>query len=452
MEEIKKFKKALILGYGREGQSAHKYLYDKFPHLRITIADKKNITPLFPVEDIYSNKKYAELTNESYDLVIRTPVMPADSTELRKVVNKGALVTTAMNIFFSSSKGIKIGVTGTKGKSTTSALTTNLLRRKYKDVRFVGNIGNPVLENSENDSRETLYVVELSSFQLEDLQFSPHIAVILNIYQDHIDHHRNFQNYLKAKGNIIKYQGKNDYLVFNPKNETVAEIAKSQKGKKYTFSQTTRGGMDCYVENGKIYRLKDSASEYLLDLDEIPLLSPANIENTLAAISVANIFNLSKDSIRAGIKSFKSLEHRLEYVGRFKGIDFYNDSLAVNPQAAINALRALPNTETLIAGGFDRELNFEEMAAEIIKTGINNLILFPPTGEKIWKAIGASKQNPTVNKFNVKTMEDAVRFAFEKTSPGKIVLLSPGSPSYGIFEDYRERGDQFKKVVREYSK
>ncbi len=405
----------LILGYGREGESVYNYLKNNYPNLKIKIADEKN------------DKNYLKNLRDC-DLVIRSPGVRVNLPQIKKYLDKGGKMTSATNIFFSICKGKTIGVTGTKGKSTTASLIYDILKRKYKDVRLVGNIGKPALDFIANSTEETIFILELSSFQLEDLRYSPNLAVILAIYPEHLDYHETFEQYLSAKTNIIKYQNENDTVIFNPKNELAKKIAYQSKAKKTPFVQKK--------------------------FDKTFLTGSGSFDNVLAAFTVGVTLAVNKDDIKAAIKKFKPLEHRLEFIGEFKGIRFYNDSLATIPEAVINAIEALEeDVETLILGGYDRGLDFSKLGKFLSKKKIKNLILFPTTGTKIWQALlnsqNSGKLLPT--KYEVSSMDKAVKMAFKVTPPGKICLLSPGSSSFGLFKSYQERGNQFKKLVKAFS-
>lgn len=391
-----KDKKILILGFGREGQDTLKLLKKLFPKKQIDVADQK------------SDKNYLKKIGK-YDVVIKSPGIPF------KKIPKIWLqkITTPTAIFFDNCPAKIIGVTGTKGKSTTASMIHDVLNAGGIKNELVGNIGKPVLHLLGKPSTDRVFVYELSSFQLTNLKKSPHIAVLLNIYPEHLDYYRNFSEYFRAKANITKYQTKSDYLVYNAKNERVREIARTSQAKKIPV-------------DGKYY-----------DLD------------IAAAKQVGKIFQIAKDKINEAINNFKFLPHRLEYVGKFKGITFYNDSLATVPEATIGALEYLgDNVQTLMLGGFDRGLDFQRLAKSISQSKVKTLILFPPSGERILSAITEGFPTP-LKRFNVKNMKDAVKMAYRHTEKGKICLLSPASPSFGIFRDYADRGDQFKKFVRQ---
>lgn len=410
-----KDKSILILGFGREGKSTLNFFNNHFPGKEIGIADEKK------------GKDYLDKLQD-YDVVIKSPGIPY-LPEIKKAKVQGKIITSATKIFFDNFKGKIIGVTGTKGKSTTASLIYEVLKSGGLDVYLAGNIGHPSLELLDRLDENSIVIYELSSFQLEDLNVSPHIAVITNIYPEHLDHHGNFGFYMEAKNNITRFQTERDYLIYNQDIEQLVEMAIQSKAKKLPFSK------------------KDTkVIEKLIPKDDRPMLGDFNLLNIMPAMLIGRIFKLSDKKIIEGIINFIPLPHRLEFVGEFSGIRFYNDSLSTIPQATIAALSALKNNvQTLIAGGFDRGVDYSVLGPAIVKSKIKNLILFPTTGEKIWESV--RQQATGISKYEVNNMEEAVKIAYEKTAPGKIALLSPASTSFNLFKDYEDRGNQFKKYV-----
>ena len=379
-----KDKKILILGFGREGRDTLRFLKKLFPKKKIGIADQK----------FYKN--YLKKIKD-YDVVIKTPGLPFKKLTRNDLVK----VTTQTEIFFENCPGKIIGVTGTKGKSTTAFLISQILKK----ARLVGNIGKPALSSLLTAKPNDIFIYELSSHQLYNLKKSPHIAVLLNIYPEHLDYYRNFNQYLSAKANITKYQTKKDYLIYNSQDPLVKKIAQKSKAKKIPIK-------------GKYYQL-----------------------DIAAARAVGKIFKVPWP------EKFKFLPHRLEYLGKFKGIEFYNDSLSTIPETAIEALDYLGDkVQTLILGGFDRGLDFKKLAKRILKSKVKTLILFPTTGKRIWQEIKTGRER--FSTYFIKSMKEAVKLSYKHTEPGKICLLSPASPSFGIFKDYAERGNLFKKFVK----
>jgi len=384
-------KKILILGFGREGQDTFLFLKKILPKKQIGIADQK------------LDKNYLKKLG-GYDVIIKTPGIPF------KILPKSSLnkITTQTEIFFDNCPGTIIGVTGTKGKSTTSSMIYQTLKSGGVKAHLIGNIGQPVLSFLKKAKPQSVFVYELSAHQLFNIRKSPHIAVLLNIYPEHLDYYRNFREYAQAKANITKFQTKNDYLVYNSLDSEVKKIAKASRTKKVPI-------------RGKYYQL-----------------------DMAAAKAVAKIFKVPE------LKKFDLLPHRLEYVGKFKGIEFYNDSLSTIPETTIEAMDFLgEKVQTLILGGFDRGLNFKKLAQRIKKSQVKTLILFPTTGKRIWQAMTEAGPQ-TIKHFFVKDMETTVKLAYQHTNKDKICLMSPASPSFGIFKDYAERGEMFKKFVKKY--
>lgn len=400
----------LILGYGREGKSVHAWLKKHYPSLHIAIADKKT-----------DGDAYLEHLGD-YDSVIRSPGVSPYSGKMQEYVQKGGHVTSATNIFFSLVKGMTVGVTGTKGKSTTSSLIAHILTKHYADVRLVGNIGTPMLDELDSENPDTVFVIELSSHQLSDVRYSPHIAVLLGIVSEHMDYYRDFASYVSAKSNIIRYQTGSDVMVYNPDHPEVAAVARMGKAVHKPFHVNESGV---------------SASHIL-----------GNAENIAAAVMVARVTGVSQEIIDRQLATFTPLPHRLEFSGEYHGIRFYNDSLATIPQATIHALAALgPEVSTLIAGGYDRHLDYSVLGAYLDTHPVGTLILFPDTGKRIWDALSERTKKQT-QVYHVESMEKAVHVAYTNTKKGNICLLSPASASYNMFRDYADRGEQFKAWVK----
>jgi len=399
-------KKILILGFGKEGRDTFKFLRKLFPKKALGIGDKnKKVKAQIKKTQWHLGKNYLRALKK-YDLIIKSPGVPLKV--IFPFINKNQKITSQTEIFFDNCPGIIVGITGTKGKSTTTSLIYKILKDSGLKAHLVGNIGKPVLQLLPSATEKDIYVYELSSHQLFNLKKSPHIAVLLNIFPEHLDYYKSFKEYVKAKANITKHQTEKDSLVYNSDNKLVREIAKNSKAKKVPIS-------------GEYYQL-----------------------NKTAAQEVGKIFKISKEKITKAIKDFKPLPHRLELVGTFKGITFYNDALSTIPETTIYALNALGNNvQTIMLGGFDRGLDFKELANKISKTKIENVILFPTTGQRIWKQL----RKKSLKHFFVDNMPEAVRITYQETKKGKICLLSTASPSFSIFKDYKEKGNLFKKQV-----
>ncbi|MFA5777649.1 MAG: UDP-N-acetylmuramoyl-L-alanine--D-glutamate ligase [Parcubacteria group bacterium] len=392
-------KNAAILGYGREGKVTEKYLKKNYPDLKVSILDQKN-------DPEYLTKL------ENFDIAVKTPG-----------INKALInipYTTATNIFFSEVENKIIGVTGSKGKSTTASLIYEILKAGGKKVRLLGNIGNPMLEVLLKPiGKDEIFVLELSSYQLDDIKYSPNIAVVTNLFPEHMNYHGSVEKYYQAKKNIINFQRSNDIFVYNPKDKLLADWAKETKSKKIVFAQ-----------------------KLPLNKFDVPLLGEHNLENIKAAVTVAKVFNISDKTINQAIKNFKPLPHRIEFVGKFKEIKFYDDAISTTPESTIAAIKSLKNIGVIFLGGEDRGYDFSELEKAIRKNKIKNIVLFPDSGKIIFKS------EKDLNILKTSSMEKAVKFAFNNIKAGEIVLLSCASPSYSLWKNFEEKGDLFKKYVK----
>lgn len=445
----------LILGYGREGKSIHAWLQKYHPSLRVGIADKYVKTELMSGETykgatVYNGEGYLFHLSE-YDTVIRSPGVSPYMPEISDFLKKGGVMTSATNIFFSLVSGTTIGVTGTKGKSTTSSLIAHILSSHFDDVRLAGNIGIPMLDSLDTATDRTIFVLELSSHQLYDCRYSPHIAVVLGIVSEHLDYYPDLISYAKAKSNITNRQTAKDFLLYNPMHTVVRELVRSSPAAHVLYQAQEDEKIHTFLRNGEIMVKDNDKAIPVIKMADVPLLG--NEENILAAVTAAHLMRVPVETIARAITPFKSLPHRLEFVGEYRKIRFYNDSLATIPQATIHALEALgSDVTTLIVGGYDRGIDYRELGAYLRGHPVSTLILLPDTGEKIWEAVGMplseAKVSSIMKPYRVDSMEEALRVGFAHTQKGKICLLSPGSASYNMFRDYADRGEQFASWVR----
>lgn len=432
---LKKFedKKILILGFGREGKSALRFFQQQFPQKIFGIADENPgiLDPKIKNVKWYLGSDYLKALKE-YDLIIKSPGVPIHLPKIEKCFKEKKIISPTQ-IFFENFPGKIIGVTGTKGKSTTTSLIFQVLKTTFKNIALAGNIGRPLLDILSLKSNKTLVVCELSSHQLFNLKNSPHVAVFLNFYPEHLDYYKDLQEYLQAKANIALWQKETDFFIYNSAFPQIKKIAKLSKAKKIPIINPEKIVKD--------YKIKT------------PFLAPFYFLNMSVAIKVGEIFNIEREKIKLAIENFRPLPHRLELVGSFKGITFFNDSLSTIPETTIFALRSFKGKiGSLILGGFDRGVDFEHLAKEIVKHRVKVLIFFPDSGERIWQEILKINSQKPPRAFFVKNMSEAVKIAFEFTPKGKICLLSPASPSFGLFLNYKERGNMFKKYVKIYGK
>jgi UDP-N-acetylmuramoyl-L-alanine---L-glutamate ligase len=445
-----KDKRILILGFGREGESTYRFLRRHFPNLPLSIADQQEVE--IPGSDQHIKKYFGNDYLEhvfDYDVIIKTPGIKKTPI-LEEAEKNGAVITSQTKLFFSLFRDRIIGVTGTKGKSTTASLIYQILKKVGRDVVLLGNIGIPAFDYIDQDIPQRWYVFELSAHQLSDVTESPHIAVFLNLYREHLDYYRSFEEYHSAKKRITVFQNNHDILVFNEDQKELKDTAGATLAKTCGFSQTNNSTAVCYIDHDAIVSTYNGQPETIIALSDIPLLGSMNRNNVMAAILVAQICTIDPKTIETAIRTFIPLEYRLELVGTYYGIQFYDDALATIPEATIQALESFPDgsIDTLIAGGFDRGQDFGDLAKSVIHHHIHTVILFPTTGDKIWEDVSVyGKSHVLPEHFMVNSMEEAVRIAYQKTETGKICLLSPASPSFGMFKDYRHRSEEYRKYI-----
>jgi UDP-N-acetylmuramoylalanine--D-glutamate ligase len=377
--------------------------------------------------------KYLQALGD-YEVIIKTPGIP--NSTLKSFLRRGSRVTTQTEIFFANFPGRIIGVTGTKGKGTTASLIFDILKAAGFDAKLVGNIGQPVFRLLLGAKPNQVFVYELSSHQLQNLTYSPYIAVFLNLFPDHLEYYKSFQGYQKAKENITIHQGSKDFLIYNSDDKIVRQIAQKSLAQKIAFNKETTNQVL------KIVQLRD-----------ILLRGDFNLMNIAAAYLVTKTLGVGELFIKKGIRSFKPLPHRLEFAGRYRGIEFYDDSMATVPQTTEVDIKALGSKlATIILGGSSKgEIDFSSLAKKVAKSYIKTVILFPDTGQAIWRAIEEAskkiKKSPPQS-FPALSMKEAIEIVYQQTDRGEICLLAPASASFSLFRDYKERGDLFKKYAQ----
>ena len=418
-------KKILILGFGREGKSAYKFIKENnIKYSSLGIADKNEITIDENIK-LHTGEDYLNSTKE-YDLVIKSPGIIIkdyiDDIEKEKI-------TSLTDIFLMFCENKIVGITGTKGKSTTSSLIYHILKDNNYDALLIGNIGVPCFDVIDKINKDTILVYELSCHQLEYVKASPSISVLLNIYEEHLDHYNGIESYVQCKKNIYKYQNNDDYLIYGDiwKYITKEEI-ESVKSNKICIDDNPLN-----IDYSKI---------------ETSLIGDHNKKNIITAIIVTNILGVNVNEALRSVKSFKGLEHRLEYVGEYNNIKFYNDSIATAQEAVINAVKSLKNVDTIILGGMDRGIDYTLLVKFLSTSSVENIILLPNTNIRIQNLF----RNYTTNKhiLSVNNMEEAVKMSYEVTKDNKICLLSPAAASYGFYLNFEKRGEHFKQLVRDY--
>lgn len=374
------------------------------------------------------------------DIIFKTPGMRYDLPQLEEARKRGSIVTSEMEVFFELCDAKKIAVTGSDGKTTTTTLISEMLKKQGYTVWLGGNIGNPLLSEVENIKNDDFVVLELSSFQLHTMKQSPDIAVITNLSPNHLDMHKDMQEYIDAKKNIYLYQKTNDKLVLNFDNDITRSCADESVNAPVFFSKTQEFKDGVYLKNGVIYR----GAKKVIDAREIKLPGMHNTENYMAAIAALDGI-VDDDTICHIARCFGGVEHRIELVRELDGVKYYNDSIASSPTRTTAGLRSFNQKVILIAGGYDKHIPFDDFGP-VIKEHVKKLILIGVTAPKIKKAANDAGMNDVVMCSDLK---EAVKLAKEHANSGDIVLLSPACASFDMFKNFAVRGNTFKKYVNE---
>lgn len=385
------------------------------------------------------------LNNLSGDMIFKTPGMRYDVPELLKAKENGSIVTSEMEVFFEVCPSHIIAVTGSDGKTTTTTLIHKMMTDAGYKTWLGGNIGNPLLTDTEKMKENDWVILELSSFQLHTMRKSPEIAVITNISPNHLDMHKDYKEYIDAKKNIMLYQNEGDTLIVNADNQVTADIGKSANGAVKYFSRNDMA--DVYLDGNIIKR----GIVEILNIKDIKIPGMHNVENYMAAIAAVSGL-VSKDVIVNVAKTFGGVEHRIELVRTLDGVKYYNSSIDSSPNRTINTLRVFPNKVIMIAGGKDKGIPYDEIGPALAEH-VKVLILIGATSDKIQEALDA-EINKTGNGKDIEVIratsyEDAVNTARSKAHDGDVVLLSPASTSFDMFRNFEERGNLFKKIVNE---
>lgn len=445
ISEHLKDKSLFILGFGKEGQSTYQLIRKLFPEKALTIADiNLNNTSALHLKNIDKNatvllgENYlSEITN--FDLIIKSPGIYLPET----VKN----ISSQTDLFLQFYHKQTIGITGTKGKSTTASLTHHILIQSGKDALLVGNIGSPPFDFVEQITDETIIVFELSSHQLTNITQSPSIAVFLNLFPEHLDHYPDFETYGKAKSQIFKQISPNGIQIFDIDQKNLNNYLNTSIPKIQTLGYSSKKTVDCFLEDDQIFIREDKNYTPVIHKNEIKnLIGQHNLQNIMAAILACVQKRVEVKNIQEAIISFKSLEHRLEYVGCYAGIRFYNDSIATIPEACIMAVKALPETITLLLGGFDRGLDYSALYRFLKSSPVKNLIFMGEAGKRMKDEFQYFITKPK-NCLFVDSLQEAFIHIPKLTKQGKVCLLSPAAASYDQYKNFEERGFEFKKIA-----
>lgn len=436
-----KDKKIIILGFGREGKSTYNFIRKYLPEQEITIGDQSEDFDHSIIENdknvsIIAGPNYLD-NLEDFDIIMKAPGVSFKDIDVTPFKNK---IMSQMELLLEFVDIHTIGITGSKGKSTTCSLMYHVLLDQGKDALLLGNIGVPIFDYIDNFTPETYLVLEMSSHQLEFMNASPNIAAVLNIFEEHLDHYKSFENYANAKANIFMSQKKDDVFFYNGDIDLVKELAKKSpsKGLKVCFTTEDSNaalyikGDDIFYNDKKIYSRQNKRN----------LLGDYSLNNIMFVLGISEYLGLDLDKTIKTISEFNGLRHRLQFVGKVDGVSYFDNSIATIPEATIEAVKALDNkVDTLIIGGMDRGIDYSKFDTYLVESNIKNIICMPKTGHD------TAKKLPVDKKYVVDTLEDAVKVAKRVTPKGGICLLSPAAASYGFFKNFEEKGDIYQDLV-----
>lgn len=448
-----KNKKYIVCGMARSGIAAARLLASY--GATVTLQDIKPMEALIKLHDLNAYKKegidiYAgsnpDSIVEDFDCVVLSPGIPFDLPFIKKAQAKGIEVISEIELAYTLTSCPVCAVTGTNGKTTTTTLTGLLLETKYNNTAVVGNIGVAYSQKVQELNEGDYVCAEISSFQLEGTKtFKPHICAVLNITPDHLNRHKTMENYIAVKEMIFANQTAEDFTILNKNDEYCLKMSHKTKGRVFFFSSTQRLEEGIFLEGEHIHIVWDDIDEMLVDTNELKILGMHNYENVMAAVACAVCAGVKLDDIRRVLMDFNGVEHRIEYCGTFNGVDCYNDSKGTNPDAAIRAVLAMKKPIVLIGGGYDKDSAYDEWV-KLFKGRVKKLILIGVTAPKIAACCdeyGFSDYDFAAD-FN-----ECIDKCKAAAGSGDCILLSPACASWGMFEDYEQRGRIFKELVKE---
>lgn len=456
LEEFEKYargKKVAIIGIGVSNLPLLEYFYDL--NARVTIFDSKESNQI-SVEAMQKIEKYGfefiggkdSLSRlKGFDIIFRSPSCMPDRPELVEAVENGAVLTSEIEMVLKLAPCKVIGVTGTEGKTTTTTLINEIVKKSGRKTYLGGNMGKPIFTKIRNVKPENIIILELSSFQLSDMDISPDISVVTNIYPDHLNVHKSYEEYREAKKNIFKHQSENGIVVLNYDNEFTREFAKEANGKVIFFSSKEKldDGFIYDKADGTIKYCKDGVRRHIMKKEDIKLRGIHNYENICAALAATSSI-VDVDTQVKAIEEFTGVEHRLEFVRELNNVKWYNDSIGTSPASTIAGLNSFDEDIILLAGGSDKGLDYKEVG-EAIARKVRALILTGPTSEKIENATKQALNGKSIEIYYTSNMQESVNLAKEIAKAGDVVLLSPASASFDLYKNFEDRGHQFKDCV-----
>lgn len=451
--EYIRFRKVAVIGLGVSNLPLLDYLYEK--KAQVTVFDERTIEDI-PENAMSKIKKYEFkyfygkncLENlKGFNIIFRSPSCLPTKPELQAEANKGAIVTTEVEMLMEMCPCKIIGITGSDGKTTTTSMINAILRKAGYNTFLGGNIGTPLFTRLPEIKPDDIVVLELSSFQLMNMHVSPDIAVITNITPNHLNIHKDYEEYIESKKNIFKYQNENGILILNYDNDITRNCSKEANGKVIFFSSKEKLDNGFIVDENVMKECEDKVRKHILNTDEVILRGNHNFQNIATALAATKTLVDTDIAVQA-IKEFKPVEHRIEFVREIDGVKWYNDSASSSPTRTLSGINAFKENIVLIAGGYDKNLDYEPLAKPILDK-VSTLILIGQTAEKIFEAVKneADKQNKKVDIYMCDSLEQTIDIAKKSARKGEVVLFSPASASFDMFKNFADRGEKFKKLV-----
>lgn len=451
--EYIRFRKVAVIGLGVSNLPLLDYLYEK--KAQVTVFDEKTMEEI-PKDIIEKISKYNFQFSfgkncfeklKGFNLIFRSPSCLPTRKELQQEAENGAIVTTEIEMLMEMCPCKIIGVTGSDGKTTTTSMINAILKEAGYNTFLGGNIGTPLFTKLPEMKADDIVVLELSSFQLMNMHVSPDIAVITNITPNHLNIHKDYQEYIDAKKCIFKNQNEKGILILNYDNDITRECSKEAKGKVIFFSSKTKLDNGFIVDGNVIKECEDKVRKHILNTDEVILRGNHNFQNIATALAATKTLVDTDVAVKA-IKEFKPVEHRIEFVREINGVKWYNDSASSSPTRTLSGINAFKENIILIAGGYDKNLDYQPIAKPIVDK-VSTLILIGQTAEKIYDVVKeeSEKQNKKINIHMCDSLEQTIEIAKKSAQKGDVVLFSPASASFDMFKNFADRGHKFKDLV-----
>ena len=451
--EYIRFRKVAVIGLGVSNMPLLEYLYEK--KAQVTVFDERTMDEI-PSETInkintyefsYSFGKNCLEKLNGFNIIFRSPSCLPTRAELQKEADRGAIVTTEVEMLMEICPCKIVGVTGSDGKTTTTSLINAILKKAGYKTFLGGNIGTPLFTKLPEMEPNDIVVLELSSFQLMNMHISPDIAVITNITPNHLNIHKDYQEYIDAKKCIFKNQNEKGILILNYDNDITRECAKEANGNVVFFSSKVKLDNGFIVDGNIIKECNDKVRKHILNTDEVILRGNHNFQNIATALAATKTLVDTDIAVQA-IKEFKPVEHRIEFVKEIDGVKCYNDSASSSPTRTISGINAFKENIILIAGGYDKNLEYEPLAKPVVDK-VSTLILIGQTAEKIYDVVKneSEKENKKINIYMCDTLEQTIEIAKKSAKKGDVVLFSPASASFDMFKNFADRGHKFKDLV-----